>query len=284
MFFAPKVLQCVRFVFANNQKDCRVVRDYEFDLYMGGQRDIYIDDTYYHIEKGAMIFKKPGQTITGDGNYNMYMLTVDFTKENETEHKEYYRNSNTPQQKIYNSELLNNMPNVFYPSHTEELVLLYEKISKSSPPNMADKQLIDSYITEFLLLLMSDAVKYKRRSSEKVKNQTLYVRKACNYINSNYEKELTVEKIADYISLNKNYFIRIFKEEMGTTPNQYIIESRLFFAKNLLIQSTQSIKDIGELCGFKTPSYFVKCFKLKYGKSPFVYREEYHKKMSGLTV
>ena len=94
-------------------------------------------------------------------------------------------------------------------------------------------------------------------------------------INNNYEKELSVQKISDYLCLNKNYFIRIFKEELGVTPNQYILDSRLFYAKNLLVQSSHSIQDIGQLCGFKTPSYFIKCFKAKFGKSPLVYREDY---------
>ena len=122
---------------------------------------------------------------------------------------------------------------------------------------------------------MSDAVKFRRHTREKIKNKTVYIRKACNYINNNYDKDLSVEKIAEHLSLNKNYFIRIFKEELGTTPNQYILESRLFYAVNLLVQSQQSIKDIGELCGFNTPSYFIKCFKQRFGKSPLIYRNEY---------
>lgn len=277
MFVVPKILQCMRFIVTTKIKDKRTIRDYEFDLYMGGERDIYIDDVYYHITKGTMLFKRPGQTIVGCSDYDMYMLTLDFSRQNKIIPQEYYRNSNSPQQEKSDFEFLESMPNVFYPSHYEDLVSLYEKISKCSHPNIIDEQLQDSYVTEFLFLLMSDAVKFKRHTREKIKNKTVYIRKACNYINSNYDKELTVEKIADYLSLNKNYFIRIFKEELATTPNQYILESRLFYAKNLLVQSKQSIQDIGELCGFKTPSYFIKCFKAKFGKSPLVYREEYQK-------
>ena len=275
MFVVPHILQCMRFIATAKGEDRRTVRDYEFDLYMGGERDVYIDNVYYRITKGAMVFRKPGQVVVGYGDYDMYMMTLDFSHREEILPQNYYRNSNSPQQEEYGFSFLENMPTVFFPVHSEELISLYGKISKCSHPNIIDRQLQDSYLTEFLFLLMSDAVKFRRHTREKIKNKTVYIRKACNYINNNYDKDLSVEKIAEHLSLNKNYFIRIFKEELGTTPNQYILESRLFYAVNLLVQSQQSIKDIGELCGFNTPSYFIKCFKQRFGKSPLIYRNEY---------
>jgi AraC-like DNA-binding protein len=43
----------------------------------------------------------------------------------------------------------------------------------------------------------------------------------------------------------------------------------------MLIQTELSIKDIGFSCGFNTTSYFIKCFKDKYGVSPLTYKTEY---------
>ena len=275
MFVVPRVLQCLRFVLASNTENRRIVRDYEFDLYMGGERDIYIDDHYFHITKGAMVFKKPGQLIVGYGDYDMYMMTLDFGNRKEASSEPYYRNSSTPQQEKIDFEFLENLPQVFYPKHIEELVSLYGKISDCAYPNIVDAERQKSYITEFLFLLMSDATVYLRHTKEIIKDKVQYVKGACNFINSNYEKEITVTGLAEHLSINKNYFIRIFKEELGTTPNKYIMDTRLFYSKILLVQSQQTINKIGELCGFKTPSYFIKCFKNKFGISPLAYRREY---------
>jgi len=275
MFMVPRVLQCIRFILASNTENRRIVRDYEFDLYMGGERDIYIDDHYFHITKGAMVFRKPGQLIVGYGDYDMYMMTLDFGNRKEASSEPYYRNSSTPQQERIDFEFLENLPQVFYPKHIEELVSLYGKISDCTYPNIDDKERQKSYITEFLFLLMSDAARYLRHTTEIIKDKVLYVKNACNFINGNYDKDITVAGIAEYLSINKNYFIRIFKEELGITPNKYIMDTRLFYSKTLLVQSQQPINRIAEMCGFKTPSYYIKCFKHKFGTSPLNYRNEY---------
>lgn len=82
-----------------------------------------------------------------------------------------------------------------------------------------------------------------------------------------------VEGIAEYLSINKNYFTKLFKKEMGTTPNQYIIEVRLLRAASMLTQTDYTVYQISNSCGFNTPSYFIKSFKYKFGKTPLCYRD-----------
>ena len=126
-------------------------------------------------------------------------------------------------------------------------------------------------LTEFLFLVISDAFRYNRESVEPDSTDANHVKKACQYINRHYNANLTVETLAQIVSLNKNYLIRLFNKELSTTPNQYILETRLFHARYLLLQTRLSIQDISLSCGFNTPSYFIKCFRNRYGQSPLVY-------------
>lgn len=95
------------------------------------------------------------------------------------------------------------------------------------------------------------------------------------YINAHYNEQLRIDHIARELSLSKNYLIKLFGKHLNLTPNQYIIETRLLRSRYMLVQTEESIQQIAWSCGFNTPSYFIKCFKRRFGKSPLIYRNEH---------
>lgn len=274
-FTAPKILQCNLFVAHNASQDRRYVKDYEFDFYLGGERDITIDSNRYKISEGCMVFRKPGQLVSGIGNYNMYMLTLDFSHKSSIPPNRYIRGNNTPQQERCDMEILNDIPSVFIPSHQDDILSLYKALCACSYPNIIDETLQKKIVSEFLFLVLSDAYKHCREAAEQKPANKSYVEQACHYIIRNYSKDLSVSSIADSLSLNKNYLIKLFKKEISTTPNQYIKKTRLFYAKLMLIQTELPVGSIALDCGFNTTSYFIKCFKEAFGVSPLIYRNRY---------
>lgn len=271
-FKPPAILECSKFVASGTSINERIVRDYEFDFYLGGERDIYIDEKNYKISKGCMVFKKPGQFTSGNSDYNMYMLTLDFSYKCEIPHGKYIRSSSTVQQENCDIGILNEIPSVFIPYHQEELKKLFKILCNNSYPNIVNTEVQNQTLTELLLLLLADAFRYKREYSSANRSEKSYVEKACNYINQNYYKEITLSALAENLSLNKSYLVKLFKNELQTTPNQYIKQTRLFYAERMLIQTDLTVENICFSCGFNTPSYFIKCFKENFGKSPLEYR------------
>ena len=79
MLLDPKVLECMYFKAKSSSEDKRTVVNYEFDLYLDGNREINIDGADYPNTEHCLIFRKPGQITSGTGNYNMYILTLDFS-------------------------------------------------------------------------------------------------------------------------------------------------------------------------------------------------------------
>ena len=270
-FPIPDVLECMRFVIEAPHKSQRIVRDYEFDFYLGAEREIYIDGVYYHISEGCLVFRKPGEVVVGYGDYDMYMLTLDFSNTRIKDLKSYYRSADTPQQEPCSLDVINNIPSVFIPERQAEIRELYERLSDCSPPNIVNRELQGEYIAEFLFLVLAEAYKYNRLHAENFDGGS-YVKRACNYINDRYNEQITIEDIANYLSLNKNYLIRLFRAELKTTPHRYILETRLLRARQLLVHSDYSVQQVALLCGFNTPSYFIKSFKTRFGKTPVAYR------------
>lgn len=275
-FPVPKVLECMHFV-ATCPPDAhrRIVRDYEFDYYIDGERDIYLDGVHHHLSKGCLVLRRPGQFVVGYGDYNMYLLTLDFSGREDDSGTPYYRRSVSVQQPACEFDLLSQIPTVFVPAHQEEIKGLYEKLFECSHPNIPDPELQRSYITEFLLLVLADVCRNNRQHTVLTSLGNPHVKKICKYINDHYSGPLTVESIAAHFSLNKNYLIRLFRQGMNTTPNQYVLETRLLRARNLLLQTNQPVQLVAQSCGFNTPSYFIKCFRNRFGKSPLQYKNDH---------
>lgn len=81
----------------------------------------------------------------------------------------------------------------------------------------------------------------------------------------------------DYLKkfhFNNDYIRKLFKRELGVTPNQYLIDKRLQTSTDLLksiSHDSNNVSDIAVACGFKDPLYFSRMFKKKYKVSPSEY-------------
>ena len=93
-----------------------------------------------------------------------------------------------------------------------------------------------------------------------------------SYISENLDSPLTVDELAERVFLSKYYFIRLFKKEVGYTPHEYIVVSRVNFAAFLLKSTAFSIKNIAIKCGFADESSFCTTFKRVMGSTPLSYR------------
>ena len=98
---------------------------------------------------------------------------------------------------------------------------------------------------------------------------------AIRYMRNNLGRKIEVEEIADHVFLSHSGLIWKFKQELNTTPSQYLIFLRMQRAKQLLLNYSYSVAEISELCGYQNPFYFTNAFRKYTGKSPTDFRK-YH--------
>lgn len=104
-------------------------------------------------------------------------------------------------------------------------------------------------------------------------NSTIYLIR--EYIGKHYtETGLSVKDISAYAHLSASYACTFFKNETGTTLNQYITEYRMEKAKELLAHPHYKINDISTAVGYSDGNYFGKSFRRYTGLSPSEYREK----------
>jgi len=92
------------------------------------------------------------------------------------------------------------------------------------------------------------------------------------YIQQHLEEDIKLSDLAALLSMSQFHFCRLFKQSLGITPYQYLLQQRVERAKQLLKQTDHSIMEIAFLCGFNSHSHLTKQFRQLTGMTPTVYR------------
>lgn len=93
-----------------------------------------------------------------------------------------------------------------------------------------------------------------------------------NYIQENITEKILIDTLCKKAYLNRNTFFKLFKDQFGLTPLEYINHERIKMAKKLLAETDQSVKEISFQCGFTDVNYFVRLFRKKEGITPGIYK------------
>lgn len=100
----------------------------------------------------------------------------------------------------------------------------------------------------------------------------VYVRKALQYIALNYETDLTLTKVAEYLGVSPNYFSTLFHKTVGESFREHLCRVRIEESKRLLLSTDIPLNQISLAIGFSDQSYYCKVFKRITGLSPGEYR------------
>lgn len=98
------------------------------------------------------------------------------------------------------------------------------------------------------------------------------VKAAIAYIQQHYDEPLARQSIADQVGVSKDYLSRIFHQEIGLSPWEYLIRYRVLRAKDLLRSTSYSIAEVAVRVGFETVTYFSHIFHREVGCSPRDFR------------
>lgn len=116
----------------------------------------------------------------------------------------------------------------------------------------------------------TDGVKVHHSS----KLRDFYIHEAIEFIEHNFQNDISVEDIADVCGLNRSYFGKIFKEALGKSPQEFLLNYRMVKAAELLKLTKLSVGDISSAVGYGNQLHFSRAFKSIYGVSPKKWRTE----------
>ncbi len=125
-------------------------------------------------------------------------------------------------------------------------------------------------ITNELYSLLCNISK-KSYKNQETKNSSL-IETAKKFIISNYDKNISISDMSKEAHMSVSYFSKIFKQNTGFSPYDYLLMLRLDKAKELLWQTDNSVESIACKTGFNSSSNFIYFFKKETGVSPLKFR------------
>jgi AraC family transcriptional regulator len=92
------------------------------------------------------------------------------------------------------------------------------------------------------------------------------------YIEEHLDRELRLQELAHLAGLSPFHFARSFRQSVGATPHQYILQKRVQRAKELLLRPEWSIEQVASATGFAGASQFSRVFRQSAGATPTEWR------------
>jgi len=121
-----------------------------------------------------------------------------------------------------------------------------------------------------ILEILSEALRLYLIDNKYFLKPKIEIYQILDHISNNIDKDIRLEELSKMCGYNSQYFIRLFKNSIGMTPYQYIINCRMKKAVHLLKQNA-SISYIAEETGYKDVKAFSRAFKMYFKVPPSEY-------------
>lgn len=247
----------------NERKYCPLHYHNEIELYylLKGRIKYFVDNKTYFLNEGDLIII-PKQilhsTDSEDCLYNERLL-LNFNSTH------YYPNISS----ILQGLLEENIIHIAKENRTAIENMFYKIESEYIKNNEYSEQLIKLYISELIIYLS----RYRLKTLPSNEDTDLLMRKIAEYINLNYDKDLSLQFLSEKFNLSESYISKRFKTAIGTCINEYINYVRITLAEELLKTEKLPITEICYKCGFNDSSYFSSVFKKLKGITPYKFKK-----------
>lgn len=167
-------------------------------------------------------------------------------------------------------DALSRLPNIIFGNLFSSTLL-----KKIADENKLVNQDYQEYISIYLNALLYDLVRietpylFEQPKNKNTRNPTQVVIK---YIQDNYYKDLSLDRIAEATYFNKSYLSTMFKKNEDITINDYIYKFRIYKACELIAYSDLTISQVKSMVGFKNAQHFSRMFTKYIGIPPAEYR------------
>lgn len=241
-----------------NVQKGRILHEYQFVYITKGKGTIsFVPGEEFELPKGRIFILFPGQ-------WHSYYPNP------ETGWNEYYIGfEGQLVDKILENNFISKDNQILEIGFNEELVNLYSRaIEIAEEEKAASQQYLGGIVMHMLGLVLS----VSQNTLFEVNEVTQKIEQAKIIMNENLFKNIDPEILAEKLNISYSWFRKVFKDYTGYAPAKYFQELKLRKAKQLLIGTSHSVKEISYMLDYNSTEHFFSLFKKVTGFTPLDYR------------
>lgn len=240
--------------------------EFEFIRILKGSFKIIIDDQTFFVPAGSFIFIPAGALHEGipyDCEYECIVFDMNMLMNKNDSCCKLIR-------KITDHEV--EIQYVHYGSYSDLHQIVWTLFDAMSSKKDGYQMSVLGALYQIIGLIFSEnfynpAPEQPPRSHRKI----VQLKQALEFIESSYNKQISLREMADSVNMSSKYFCRFFQEMTHRTPVDYLNYYRIERASYDLLTTDQSITEVAFNSGFNDLSYFIKTFKKYKGTTPKQY-------------
>lgn len=241
----------------------RIIDSHELIFVKQGVLDMWEETAQFHLEPGQTLHLWPGRrhgsSLPMPADLRFYWI-----------HFEVEALAVRPDGTTDPSPLVTKLPQVNHLSQPERLERLFRQFLEDQETGM-----LHPYAANLLTMLMLiEASQVHEEQPTDADESNVVATWAHTFIRINYDRQITTSKVARAVGYNADYLGRIYRRVYGCTLTEAIHRRRVQVACEYLLDTSMTIEQVGQRCGFSDPDYFRRLFRRYVGVSPGTYRDE----------
>ena len=231
---------------------------YEFDFFVKSNEDgaSFVNDIEYPFKNGNMIIAQPNSKRYSRSQFECYFIHFKCNDKN------------------FENKYLKNLSNSILPRNTNSYINIFKAITDANISKFNSYKLFsNAKLCEMISMLHSDSTS-KKKTTSKYSQYEFNINDAVSFIETDFKQHLTLKNMAEKANLSPSYFHVVFKDIIGMSPYEYLLNTRINHAKNLIVNSKMTFSEIAEESGFSSQAYLNYVFKKEVGITPNEYRKE----------
>ena len=249
--------------------------DLSFTTMVKGKKVLKLEDksNYFPYVSGESVLVSPGETMVIDfpeaNQSPTQCIAISFNNDFIEKSLEYLNINQPKQDEESRWEVSNDFYHLF---NNASMVAATNNIMRIAMEDNTHKDIMADFALKELLirLMQTQARDMVEKNAFKKTSRIGFV---VDYIKENLHQKLSVDAIAKVAYISKSGFFKMFKDELGISPNEYIVKERINKAKQLL-KLNYTVKETAFQTGFTDTNYFTRVFKQWVGTTPKIFQEK----------
>lgn len=153
---------------------------------------------------------------------------------------------------------------------SDELLSVVKRfMAESKSLREGSEKVLEAYSVEVVHQLLRSMLGIKAKRCLQVSR--IEINRSIEYMRQNLSEKLTLDSLACLAGMSVSQYTRVFRQETGLSPIDFLIEMRLEVASRLIQAGSLPFKRIAMECGFSSPAHFSSSFQKKFRMSPSEY-------------